>query len=117
MFAQLQGFVRGLARGGNLPDGIMANLYMNPQGFLLNANGLPERTEIARLSSEDEPLDGVVLGLPRRLDGTATAMTAPIEAGEVKIREHVLDGLEAAPAGLAELLGGGNFGKVVVRIG
>lgn len=43
------------------------------------------RTEIARLSSEDEPLDGVVLGLPRRLDGTATAMTAPIErlAGEL----------------------------------
>lgn len=44
------------------------------------------------------------------------AMTAPIEAGEVKIREHVLEGLEAAPQGLADLLGGGNFGKVVVRI-
>lgn len=44
------------------------------------------------------------------------AMTGPIEAGDVKIREHVLDGLEAAPAGLTELLGGGNFGKVVVKI-
>lgn len=35
--------------------------------------------EVARLSDEDEPLAGVVIGLPRRLDGTPTAMTAPVE--------------------------------------
>ncbi len=43
-------------------------------------------------------------------------MTAPIEAGAVKIREHVIDSLEAAPQGFVDLLGGGNFGKVVVKV-
>lgn len=40
-----------------------------------------------------------------------------VESGQVHVREHVLDGLEAAPQGLIDLLVGGNFGKVVVRVG
>ncbi|MDH4459098.1 MAG: NADP-dependent oxidoreductase [Nevskia sp.] len=43
-------------------------------------------------------------------------MTAPIEAGAVKILEHVIGSLEAAPQGFVDLLGGGNFGKVVVKV-
>lgn len=35
--------------------------------------------ELARLSDDDAPLAGVVIGLPRRLDGTPTGMTAPVE--------------------------------------
>lgn len=39
-----------------------------------------------------------------------------VESGSVRVREQVLAGLEAAPQGLIDLLGGGNFGKVVVKI-
>lgn len=39
-----------------------------------------------------------------------------VEAGTVRVREHRIDGLEGAPEGLTELLHGGNFGKVVVKI-
>ena len=39
-----------------------------------------------------------------------------LDAGRVKAREHVIEGLENAPAGLMGLLEGHNFGKVVVRV-
>lgn len=39
-----------------------------------------------------------------------------VESGTVRVREHLLEGLESAPQGLIDLLGGGNFGKVVVKI-
>jgi putative Holliday junction resolvase len=35
--------------------------------------------EIARLAADDDPIGTVVVGLPRRLDGTANDMTAPVE--------------------------------------
>ncbi|WP_293370592.1 NADP-dependent oxidoreductase [Nevskia sp.] len=44
------------------------------------------------------------------------AMTQPIESGAVKIREHVVGSLEEAPKAFAEMLAGGNFGKVVVKV-
>lgn len=40
-----------------------------------------------------------------------------IAAGKVKQREHVVEGLENAPAAFIGLLRGDNFGKVVVRVG
>ena len=39
-----------------------------------------------------------------------------LREGAIRYREHVIDGLEHAPQALVELLRGGNFGKVVVRI-
>ena len=43
-------------------------------------------------------------------------MTTWVREGRVKMREHVVDGLENAPAGLIGLLKGENFGKTVVRV-
>lgn len=43
-------------------------------------------------------------------------MTALIDSGKIKVREDVVDSLEAAPQGLIGLLQGGNFGKVVVKV-
>ena len=40
-----------------------------------------------------------------------------VRAGRVKVREHVIDGLENAPAAFMGLLEGRNFGKLVVRVG
>jgi putative Holliday junction resolvase len=36
--------------------------------------------EIARLADEDDGLDALVIGLPRRLDGSANDMTPRVEA-------------------------------------
>jgi NADPH-dependent curcumin reductase CurA len=43
-------------------------------------------------------------------------ITEWIAAGRVKLREHVVDGLENAPAAFIGLLEGRNFGKLVVRV-
>ena len=39
-----------------------------------------------------------------------------VQAGKIKYREQVVDGLENAPQALIGLLKGENFGKVVVRV-
>jgi NADPH-dependent curcumin reductase CurA len=39
-----------------------------------------------------------------------------VATGQLKHREMVLEGLDAAPAGLISLLHGGNFGKLVVKV-
>lgn len=44
-------------------------------------------------------------------------MTSWIQDGAVKYREHMVDGLEAAPEALNQLLRGENFGKMVVNVG
>ncbi|GAC1634843.1 MAG: NADP-dependent oxidoreductase [Nevskia sp.] len=54
---------------------------------------------------------------PEHYANFVRAMTPMIESGKVKIREDVIDSLEGAPQGLADLLKGGNFGKVVVKVG
>lgn len=46
----------------------------------------------------------------------ATEMAGWIGKGLIQYREEVLDGLEAAPAGLIGLLRGENFGKRVIRL-
>jgi NADPH-dependent curcumin reductase CurA len=45
-----------------------------------------------------------------------TDMTAWVESGQVKFKEHRIRGLENAPAGLLGLLKGDNFGKAVVEV-
>lgn len=53
---------------------------------------------------------------PAHYAGFVREMTPLIESGKVKVREDVIDSLEGAPQGLIELLKGGNFGKVVVKV-
>ncbi len=46
--------------------------------------------EIARLAAEDDEVGAIVVGLPRRLDGTANDMTAPVErfAAQLQARQQ-----------------------------
>jgi putative Holliday junction resolvase len=43
--------------------------------------------EIARLAAEEGGVDAVVVGLPRRLDGSPNAMTPRVEAFATRLRE------------------------------
>ena len=46
------------------------------------------------------------------------ALAAPwVADGSLRFRETVVDGLENAPDALAQVLRGGNFGKMLVRVG
>ncbi len=51
-----------------------------------------------------------------RFDAFRREMQAWVAAGRIKLREDRIDGLEHAPAALAGLLEGRNFGKLVVRV-
>lgn len=44
-------------------------------------------------------------------------MAGWVKAGDVRYREDIREGLETVPAAFAEMLRGGNFGKMLVRIG
>jgi putative Holliday junction resolvase len=45
--------------------------------------------EVARLQAEDDGLSAVVLGLPRRLNGTATDQTAAVERLASSLRDRL----------------------------
>jgi NADPH-dependent curcumin reductase len=47
----------------------------------------------------------------------AKEMAAWVEAGRIKYREEIIDGLENAPRAFIGLLNGENFGKRVIRVG
>lgn len=51
-----------------------------------------------------------------RFDAFRRDMAAWLLEGRITLREDIVDGLEQAPAALARLLQGGNFGKTVVRV-
>ncbi|XXT22798.1 NADP-dependent oxidoreductase [Sorangium sp. So ce429] len=51
-----------------------------------------------------------------RFDAFRRDMGAWVDAGQVKLREDRIDGLESAPAAFIGLLEGRNFGKLVVRV-
>ncbi len=51
-----------------------------------------------------------------RFDAFRRDMSEWIAAGQVKLREDVVEGLENAPAAFIGLLDGHNFGKLVVRV-
>jgi len=44
------------------------------------------------------------------------AMEPWVERGEIRYREHMIDGLQNAPAAFFDMLEGKNFGKTVVRV-
>lgn len=51
-----------------------------------------------------------------RFDTFRREMSAWLDSGRITLREDIVDGLEQAPAALARLLQGGNFGKTVVKV-
>lgn len=53
---------------------------------------------------------------PEFYAGFLQEVTPLIESGKLRVREDVIEGLANAPGGLIELLKGGNFGKVVVKV-
>ena len=51
-----------------------------------------------------------------RYDEFAKDMSQWLSSGQIKYREHLVDGLESAPKAFIGMLDGQNFGKLVVRV-
>jgi NADPH-dependent curcumin reductase CurA len=52
----------------------------------------------------------------QRFDAFKREMETWIANGLIKVREHIVEGLENAPSAFTDLLAGRNFGKVIVRV-
>ena len=53
---------------------------------------------------------------PSLYQEVANDMMVWLKDGSVKYKEHMVEGLENAPEAFNQLLVGGNFGKVVVKV-
>ena len=51
-----------------------------------------------------------------RYDEFAKDMSKWISTGQIKTREHLVDGLENAPKAFMDMLDGQNFGKLIIRV-
>ena len=63
-------------------------------------------------------MQGFIIGLDYgpRINEFREAMSAWLNAGKIRYREHITDGLENAPQAFFAMLKGNNFGKTVVRV-
>ncbi len=58
----------------------------------------------------------IVLDYVDRYGPAIEQLQAWVEAGQIKVKEHVVEGIEHCPAALAGLFAGANFGKQLVKI-
>jgi len=63
-------------------------------------------------------IQGFIVGDHAALRPEYLAMAAPlVQAGQLKYREDIVDGIDNAPAAFIRLLEGRNFGKLIVKLG
>jgi NADPH-dependent curcumin reductase CurA len=93
-------------------------------GFIAHYNGQttnsPDRLPkwMATLLSKRIRMQGFIIldHYATRFEAFQHDMSEWIAAGKVKVREHIVDGLENAPEAFIGLQEGKNFGKLVVRV-
>jgi NADPH-dependent curcumin reductase CurA len=63
-------------------------------------------------------IQGFIVGDHRGRAAEFQSVAAPlVKSGQLKYREHIVDGLDRAPAAFIGLLQGENYGKLLVRLG
>jgi NADPH-dependent curcumin reductase CurA len=114
--------------GGAVFDAVQPLLNLNARvpvcGFIAHYNGstasgldrLPKW--MATLLAKRIRMQGFIIldHYATRFDAFRHDMATWIAAGSVKVREHIVDGLENAPAAFIGMQEGKNFGKLVVRV-
>jgi len=104
--------------GGRIPVCGMISQY-NLGGLGLDASGGPDRLPrlwrtilVQRLS-----LRGfIITDHYDRFQAFLNEVSGHVRDGRLKYREHVTEGIENAPSAFLEMLGGGNFGKTLVKV-
>ena len=113
--------------GGDVLDAVLPLLNLGARvpvcGFVSHYNGdgvdAGSRARLlATVLARRVRLQGFIIldHYAARFDAFRRDMAGWIADGRVRLREHRVEGLEHAPAALAGLLEGHNFGKVVVKV-
>ena len=115
--------------GGEVFDAVLPLLNLHARvpvcGFISHYNDAapaagPDRLPglVATLLARRIRMQGFIIldHYGARFDAFRREMGGWLAEGRITLREDVVDGLEQAPAALARLLQGGNFGKTVVRV-
>jgi NADPH-dependent curcumin reductase CurA len=110
--------------GGEILDACLANLALRGRVVLCGAISSYSDPEAVRGPSNYRALiirrgrmEGfLVLDYFDRLAEAQAELGAWLASGELKAREHIVDGLERAPEALNLLFTGGNTGKVIVEV-
>ena len=59
----------------------------------------------------------VVFDYAKRYGEAAVDLAGWMKAGELKSKEHIVDGIEKFPETLNMLFSGANFGKLILKVG
>ncbi len=113
--------------GGDVLDAVLPLLNLGARvpvcGFISHYNGGDvdggsRARLLATVLARRVRLQGFIIldHYATRFDAFRQDMSDWIAGGRIRLREHRVDGLEHAPAALAGLLEGRNFGKVVVKV-
>jgi NADPH-dependent curcumin reductase CurA len=110
--------------GGEILDAVLANLALRGRVVLCgaiahyNETGRPAGpSNYTNLIRQRGKMEGfIVLDYAPRYPEAQGALAELVTEGQLKHREHVVDGLERAPEALNYLFDGTNTGKVVVRL-
>ena len=83
-----------------------------------NATDMPAGPNLGFVVGKRVRIEGLIVSDKPERFAEWRALAAPwVADGSLRYRETVIDGLENAPEALALLLSGGNFGKMLVRVG
>jgi NADPH-dependent curcumin reductase len=110
--------------GGAILDASLANLALRGRVVLCGAISAYNDRAAARgpanysvLISRRGRMEGfIIIDYIPRFPEAQAEMAGWLASGQLKAREHIVDGLEHAPDALNLLFTGGNTGKVIVRV-
>ncbi len=95
-----------------------ARVVMSGMIAQYNATDLPPGPNLGFVVGKRVRIEGmIVTDKPERFAEWRALATPWVRDGLLRHRETVLDGLESAPEALRQVLRGGNFGKMLVRVG
>jgi hypothetical protein len=110
--------------GGEVLDDVLVNLAMHARvvmcGAISQYNAVGARRGIentAMLIVRRAKMEGfLVLDFEKRFAEAQGALATMLLSGQLRHREHVVEGLDRAPEALGLLFSGGNHGKTLVRV-
>ena len=110
--------------GGAVQEAVFSQLNVHSRVVMCgmiaqyNAGAFPPGPNLGFVVGKRVRIEGlIVFDKPERF-AEWRALAAPwVRDGSLRHRETVVDGLESAPEALRQVLRGGNFGKMLVRVG
>jgi NADPH-dependent curcumin reductase len=110
--------------GGDVLDSVLMNLAVEARVVLCGAVSQYENMSEVRgprnylkIAERDARMLGfTIFHYPSEYAAATSAMAGWLKSGELKVHEHVIEGLELFPSAIRTLLDGGHRGKFLLRV-